>query len=71
MKHGICGLLGWVEKSADFHENHAGHDARSRDSRASLELVTAVYHSAWTGTDVALPVDATHPKYESWLPASN
>ncbi|WAJ27334.1 Gfo/Idh/MocA family protein [Antarcticirhabdus aurantiaca] len=40
----------------------------SRDSRASLELVTAVYHSAWTGTDVRLPVDATHPKYESWLP---
>ena len=55
---------------AAFHAALVSGDAppvTSRDSRASLELVTAVYHSAWTGADVSLPVDATHPKYESWL----
>ena len=38
------------------------------DARRSLELVTAVYHSADTKADVALPLGAGHPKYASWLP---
>ncbi|WP_152048358.1 Gfo/Idh/MocA family protein [Aureimonas psammosilenae] len=40
----------------------------SRDARRSLELVSAIYHSAETGADVALPIGQTHPKYESWQP---
>ncbi|MBB3999431.1 Gfo/Idh/MocA family protein [Aureimonas pseudogalii] len=38
------------------------------DARRSLELVTAVYHSADTKADVLLPIGAGHEKYASWLP---
>ena len=38
------------------------------DARQSLELVTALMHSAETGTAVALPIGAKHPKYRSWRP---
>lgn len=38
------------------------------DSRASLELITAMYHSAETGQPVTLPIGPEHPKYGSWLP---
>lgn len=41
----------------------------SADSRRSLELVTAFYHSSSTGEDVALPIGPGHPLYESWVPA--
>ena len=41
----------------------------SADSRRSLELVTAFYHSSATGEDVALPIGPGHPLYESWVPA--
>lgn len=40
----------------------------SADSRRSLELVTALYHSAATDTDVTLPLGPTHPLYQSWVP---
>ena len=36
------------------------------DSRCSLELVTALYHSASTGSVVALPIERDHPKYNGW-----
>lgn len=39
------------------------------DARASLELVTALYHAAETGVPVALPLTEGHPKYRSWRPA--
>ena len=38
------------------------------DARASLELITAMYHSAETGMPVRFPIGADHPKYRSWLP---
>ncbi len=40
------------------------------DARASLALITAIYHSAETGTAVALPIAASHPKYANWMPAA-
>ncbi len=40
------------------------------DARASLELITAIYHSAETGTAVHLPIAAAHPKYGNWIPAA-
>lgn len=40
------------------------------DARASLELITAIYHSAESGTTVTLPLRADHPKYGSWIPAA-
>jgi hypothetical protein len=38
------------------------------DARRSLELITALYHAADTGTAVALPTSTNHPKYGSWRP---
>ena len=36
------------------------------DSRASLELVTALYHSASTSNVAPLPISAGHPRYVAW-----
>ena len=36
------------------------------EARQSLELVTAIYHSARTGTRVELPITQGHPAYQSW-----
>jgi predicted dehydrogenase len=36
------------------------------DARRSLELVTALYHSAATGTGVTLPIGTDHPSYNGW-----
>jgi predicted dehydrogenase len=38
------------------------------DARASLELITAMYHSSFTGQVVDLPLGPDHPRYASWLP---
>jgi predicted dehydrogenase len=37
------------------------------DSRRSIELAAALYHSAATATDVALPLGRDHPTYHGWL----
>jgi predicted dehydrogenase len=39
------------------------------DARRALELVTAIYHSSATASDVALPITSDHPRYQSWVPA--
>jgi predicted dehydrogenase len=57
---------------ARFHDALTGSAAlpvTSADSRRSLELVTAFYHSSATGQDVPLPIGPGHPLYESWVPA--
>jgi predicted dehydrogenase len=38
------------------------------DARASLELITAIYHSAETGQVVELPIGESHPKYANYRP---
>ncbi|HLJ20757.1 MAG TPA: Gfo/Idh/MocA family oxidoreductase [Stellaceae bacterium] len=38
------------------------------DARRSLELITALMHSAETGAAVTLPLGAKHPKYRGWRP---
>jgi predicted dehydrogenase len=40
------------------------------DARRSLELVTALLHSAETGQPVAVPITTEHPKYDGWYPRS-
>ncbi len=40
------------------------------DARASIELITALYHSAQTGQPVTLPIGTDHPKYGGWRPAA-
>ena len=41
------------------------------DAQASLELVTAWYHSDRTGSVETLPLAADHPARSSWLPADS
>jgi predicted dehydrogenase len=41
-----------------------------QDARRSLELITALYHAAETGTAVALPIGKEHPKYGGWRPGA-
>jgi predicted dehydrogenase len=36
------------------------------DARTSLELITALYHSAATGIPVSLPIEPDHPSYAGW-----
>ena len=36
------------------------------DARCSLELATALYHSAVSGVVVTLPIAAEHPSYNGW-----
>ncbi len=38
------------------------------DARASLELLTAAYHSARTGAPVRMPIGCDHPLYRGWPP---
>ncbi len=38
------------------------------DARASLELITAIYHASETGCVVELPIGPDHPKYADWRP---
>ena len=38
------------------------------DGARSVALVTAIYHSARTGLQVALPRDSSHELYKGWLP---
>ena len=40
------------------------------DARTSLELITAIYHSAQTGEVVELPLSKYHPKYADWRPVA-
>jgi predicted dehydrogenase len=41
------------------------------DARASLELITALYHSAATGVPVTLPIEPDHPSYGGWPPVAS
>ena len=36
------------------------------DARRSLELATALYYSAATGTLVSMPIGADHPYHRGW-----
>lgn len=36
------------------------------DARASLELITGIYHSAVTGEKVGFPLSPDHPRYGGW-----
>jgi predicted dehydrogenase len=38
------------------------------DARSAIELATALYHSAATGSPVTLPIGSEHPAYRGWHP---
>jgi predicted dehydrogenase len=57
---------------ARFHDALLGKGpvpVTTADSRQSLEIVTAFYHSSETHTEVTLPLGRDHPKYKGWIPA--
>jgi predicted dehydrogenase len=41
------------------------------DARTSLELITALYHSAASGLPVTLPIEPDHPSYAGWPPVAS
>lgn len=51
-----------------FHALQNGDDlpVTLADTRASMELLTALYYSARTGQSVALPIADDHPAYAGW-----
>ena len=59
---------GQFERWADALDAGADPPVTLADARASLELLTALYWSARTGEDVALPLGHDHPYYRGWLP---
>ena len=62
------GWWGQFERYADALDAGAPPPVTLADARASIELITALYHSARTGTDVELPLASDHPLYRGWLP---
>ena len=55
----------------DFHDALTSGGAMPvtiDEGRASIELLTALYHSAATGAAVALPLAPDHPRYRGWQP---
>jgi predicted dehydrogenase len=68
-----AGPEGFVGQFHRFHEAlNKGTEipVTLADARTSLELLSALYHSAATGTEVELPIASTHPVYRGWLDPS-
>lgn len=71
-------LDGWVPVRSRFEglfaayhaalEGEAAFPVALTDARRSLELLTAMFHSAATGEVVRLPIGADHPRYSGWGP---
>jgi len=63
MQSGFTGLM------AAYHEaltTGATLPITLADARRSIELVTALYYSAATGTAVSLPIESDHLSYIGW-----
>jgi len=62
------GFAGFFAALADALAGAGGRAVRLQDGRRSIELVTAVYQSAATAKEVALPLTSAASFYRSWLP---
>lgn len=61
----------FVGQFLDFYDvltGKSGPTVTLADARASIELITALYHSAQTGQPVELPLGRAHPRYDGWRP---
>lgn len=61
----------FIGQFLDFYDvltGKAGPTVTLADARASIELITALYHSAQTGQPVELPLGRAHPRYDGWRP---
>lgn len=61
------GFLGQFERFHEAVSKDSPSPVTLADARTSLELLTALYHSAATKSAVELPIAATHPAYSGWL----
>jgi predicted dehydrogenase len=62
------GFAGFFDALADAISGRGGSEVTVADGRRSLEMVTAIYHTARTGGTVQLPLDHKHPLYKGWTP---
>lgn len=62
---GFAGAFAEIAKALRDEDNSA---VTLDDGAASVELVTAIYHSAREGTRATLPLEATHPLRGGWRP---
>jgi predicted dehydrogenase len=66
------GEEGYTEQFAGYHASlttGAPLPITWADGRRSIEVLTALYHSAKVGQKVALPLGTSHPAYKGWLNA--
>ena len=62
------GFVGLFESMADALDGKGGREVTLEAGRASVEFVTAAYHSARQGVPVDLPLGPDHPLYGGWMP---
>lgn len=62
------GFEGFLEAVADALDDRRQRAVSLADGRRSIELVTAVYHAARTGTRVSLPLGPDNALYHGWTP---
>jgi len=62
------GFIGQFSRFYEALQDNTELPVTLTDARASLELITAIYHSARTGQVVNLPIGSDHPKYADWQP---
>lgn len=62
------GFAGYLRAVADHLDGIAERAVLFPDGRASVELVTAIYHAARSGGAVKLPLGADHPLWRGWVP---
>ena len=63
------GREGYDAQFAFYHaalENGGALPITTDDARRSIELASAIYHSARTGERVDLPIGKNHPVYRGW-----
>jgi predicted dehydrogenase len=63
-----AGFAGYLGAVADHIEETTSAAVLFGDGRASIELVTAIYHAARSGHAVSLPLPQDHPLWQGWVP---
>lgn len=62
------GYAGLFEAMADALDGTPGSEVTLTDARRSIELVSAIYHTARSDRAQTLPLAKGHPTYSGWLP---
>lgn len=62
------GFAGFLTAVAADLNGQSSDAVTLADGAASIELVTAIYHSAASGARVSLPLSTDHPLYNGWTP---